>query len=491
MGLHFLHLLVLLLHYKTMKFRIAAFLIVFLFTFLLRAKDYERSPQMGNLEEMLYAWSGIYLVETGTPVSWTTLDYPERAVVFRGTIDYQGGQPSAGVNLYKPWLDEPPLFSALVGYSAHLFGADRGDFIPTAYIRLPVIIISAITSIFVFLVARFVSGFWTGIFSMLIYGTVPIFVLGSRLAVPENLIALFFIIMVYLLLKFQKKPKFIYLAAIPLLAGLSGLAKPTGYFIAPLAMYIAYSKKFYKSAVYILGGTLIFVALYIAYGLYFDPEIFWNITLIQGSRPVGFSSLAWFFISPAVDWRMLIDSFYIFCTLSAAYFIFAPKEKEKQFISFSFIFYVMVVMVSGGEGDLLGWYKYPTFPLLAILGTWGLQVLIKKANVFTTFLAAGMLIGNQHLLINAYHHTISPWAYRIIFSSLMLPSLINQIHESKSLTKLVRIIIVGIIAFGIYTNVNYILHEYEVNCQGATCLHGPRLFISSFQVPIIKNLFSY
>jgi len=81
-----------------------------LFIFILRAHNYERFPSPNHLDEQLYALSGIYLVETGVPVSWSTLDYPKSAEVYKGTISYQGGEPSASVTLYKPWLDEPPLF---------------------------------------------------------------------------------------------------------------------------------------------------------------------------------------------------------------------------------------------------------------------------------------------------------------------------------------------------------------------------------------------
>jgi len=177
----------------------------------MRANGYERVPTANHLDEMLYAWSGLYLVETGVPVSWSTLDYPKRAEVFTGKISYRGGLPETYATLYKPWLDEPPLFSLLVGETAHLFHADKHQFVPSSYIRFPMIFIALLTSIFIFLIARLVSGFWTGVLAALIYGTVPVFVFASRTAMPENLIGLLFSITIYLMLKFQQKIKFIYL----------------------------------------------------------------------------------------------------------------------------------------------------------------------------------------------------------------------------------------------------------------------------------------
>ncbi len=96
--------------HRLAQFKTIVFLAVFVFTFILRAHSYERVPTSNHLDEMLYAWSGINMIETGTPVSWSTLDYPKRAEVYKGMISYKGGIPEASVTLYKPWLDEPPLF---------------------------------------------------------------------------------------------------------------------------------------------------------------------------------------------------------------------------------------------------------------------------------------------------------------------------------------------------------------------------------------------
>lgn len=446
---------------------------------------------MGNLEEMLYAWSGMYLIETGTPISWSTLDYPKRATFFAGVIDYRGEQPKAGVVLRKPWLDEPPLFSLLVGWFAHIYGADKTDIIPPAFIRTPVIIISTLTSIMVFLIARLISGYWTGILSMLLYGTIPVMVIGSRLAVPENLIALLFSIAVYLIIKYQIKPNIAFLLPIPLLAGIAGLSKPTGFFIAPLAIYFALIQKHYKLISHMVLGTFSFVGLFILYGVYFDAEIFWHIVSIQGFRPVGFGSLGWFLISPGFDHTTLKDSWYIFCLISAVYFIFSPKSGPKRIVSFAFVYWIIIVMLSGGEADMLAWYRYPAFPMLAILGAWGLQELVKKANFFTTFLATGLLLGNRLLLVNAFHPNVTPNFYRTTFSILMLPSLLAPIYQKDWLNALVKLIIIGVATVGIYLNIIYVYNQYTVDCQGAECLFGPTTTLSTINYPFIWRLFSY
>lgn len=482
---------------KNDYFRATIFVIVFIFTFILRAHNYEKTPGALHLDEMLYAWSGIYLIETGVPVSWSTLDYPKSAEVYKGKINYKGGQPETSVTLYQPWLDEPPLFSLIVGFFAHINGAVRTDFIPSSYIRIPAVLFAAVVSIFIFLIARLVSNFWGGILAMLVYGTVPIMVIASRVALPENLIALIFIIIAYLLLKFYQKPRFIYILPMPFLIGIAGLSKPTGFLLLFLPMYLIFKKlaeiNMLKNALrymaYLILFTLPFVGLFIWYGIHYDADIFWRITSIQAFRPVGFKSLGWFFVSPSFGTSMLIDSWYIFCLLSAAYYIFSPREGLKRMISLFFIYWVGVVMLTGGEGDLLAWYRFPAFPFLAILGAWGLQMLVKYANLFTSFLAAGLLLGGRSLLVNAFRSNIAPLEFRLTLVSLLLPSLIHSIFEKEWLLKLSKLLIIIIIGAGIYLNVVYIYNTFELACESLSCPIVPSTPLSTLHFPFIWRWF--
>ena len=475
------------------------FIAVLLFTFILRAHNYERVPTPNHLDEQLYALSGINLIETGVPVSWSTLDYPKDAEVYKGIISYKGGDPSASVTLYKPWLDEPPLFSLLVGQAAHLFGADRNGFIPSSFIRFPMIFISTLTSILIFFIAKKVSGYWSGILAMFIYGTEPIMVFASRSAMPETLISLLFCLTIYLLLKYQEENKFAYIFTIPFLAGLAGLSKPTGYFILPLALFVVFMEIYKKKPIkwnrvvknisYLILATLPFLAIYIWYGNHFSPEIFSKIVSIQGFRPAGFNSLSWFFITPGYDTSIFRSSWYVFSLIAAAFFVFSPKQKMGKFISLSFIYWLAIVMLSGGENDLLSWYRFPTFPLLAIFGAWGIEYLFRRADFFASFLISGFLLGNRMLLVNAFRPNVDPNTFRYIFSALLLPSLADWVFNNKWLKRLSRIIIVGVVAVGMWWNIKYIYNAYELTCENKTCPMVPTTALSRLHYPIIWRIF--
>lgn len=473
---------------KKIKFnflKIAIFLTILTFTFILRTHNYDKVPPLGHLEEHLYGWAGMYLIETGVPVSWSTLDYPKRATVFSGEVDFMGGQPKAYITLRKPWLDEPPLFSLLVGWVAHLNGADRGSIIHSAHLRLPSIVLAVGTTVLIFMVAKTISGYWTGILAMLVYGTTPIAVFASRMAVPENMIAFILILLVYLLLKFDIKGKLVYLLPTPFLIGIAGLSKPTGFFLLPFIAYFVLTKKFYKIFIYLIVATVPFVVAFFLYGIYFDAEIFWKVFSLQSLRPIGFSNLGWFFVSPSYDIYTLqfVDGWYIFSLLCGFYFLLNKAGRKEWIISFAFVYWLSVVIFTGGEGDLLPWYRFPMFPLLSILGALGLKILVEKANFFTTVLAAGLLLGSRHLIVNAFRPNITPTSFRIIFSSLILPSVFYSIYPRDWLRLVCKIIVIGIIAAGVYLNSIYIYNQFEIKCEGAECPFGPPTKLSSVYFP--------
>ncbi len=481
-------------------FRILIFLLTLYSTFVLRAHNYEKEPTVNHLDELNYSLSGINLIETGIPVSWSNFDYPKRALIFSGKIDYNGGEPSASVDLYRPWLDHPPLFSLIVGWSAHINGVDRNGFIPSSYSRIPTVLMAAVTSIMIFLIARLISGYWTGILSMIVYGTVPLFVFASRSAMAENFIALLFTIIFYLLLKFLDNPRTWYIYPIPILVGVAGLSKATGFFLLPFAMFVIfvtyYLQKNIKSAlysnIYLILGTLPFIAAFFAYGYLYDPEIFNKILAIQSNRPIGFGSLAWFFITPSYSTALFKDSWFVFCLLTSAYFIFTTKfglKNIKELIDknslviLAFVYSVMVVMISGGENDLLAWYRFPSYPFLAIIGSWGLQIIVRKADFFASFLAVGMLLGNRMLLSNAFRDNVHPSDYRNILGLLLMPSILRPFFQSKVLDRVCKIFIIIVITIGIYINVIYIYNSFEILCESKSCPFGPSTKLSTIHFP--------
>lgn len=483
--------------FQTKWFKILLFIAAFLFTFILRAHDYERTPTSNHMDEQLYAWSGINMIEVGVPISWSTLDYPKSAIVFLGRMAYKGGLPDAYVTLYKPWLDEPPLFSYIVGFFAHINGVDRNGFIPSSYIRIPMVIFASVVSIFVFLIATDLGGFYTGILAMFIYGVTPIFVFGSRTAMPENLIALCFVVIYWLLIKYRDKLKFSYLVPIPLLVGIAGLSKPTGYFLILFAVLATVwlslkkvpTKKIVKRTLFLILGITPFIAWYFWYSYNLSPEIFKIIFSIQSGRPVGFLSFAWFLISPAFDTVVFKDGWYLFSLVAAIYLLFKKdKDIKLNLLSIAFIFWILVVMFTGGEADLLPWYRFPVFPILAVISAWGIKEFLKINNIFTTFIFFGLLLTGRYLSSTPFNPNVKPMVYRILMAASITPGILDFIFKKELFSKINKIIMVLIVIAGIAWNSNLIYRYFSLVCEAIVCPMVPSTILSSFGLPEILKL---
>jgi len=235
---------------------------------------------------------------------------------------------------------------------------------------------------------------------------------------------------------------------------------------------------------------LVFVGAYLAYGAHYDWEIFKRIVSIQGFRPAGFGALSWFFTTPSYDTVVLRDSVYVFCLLSAAYFIFRNSLRGfERIVLYAFVYWVIVVILSGGENDLLAWYRYPTMPFLAILGAWGVQRLIKRPNFFSTFLAGGLLLGNRMLIVTAVRQNIQPVMFRNLFILIMAPSLLSEIFVNKFFRWVSKITISLVFIIGVYFSSVYVYSAFEIGCEGLRCPIVPQTKLSTLRIPYFWRLF--
>jgi hypothetical protein len=171
--------------------------------------------------------------------------------------------------------------------------------------------------------------------------------------------------------------------------------------------------------------------------------------------------------------------------LAAVFFIFSPRAKTNMIVIFALIYWLLVVMFTGGEADLLPWYRFPAFPFLAITCAWGIVYLVQNANFFTSFLAAGLLLGNRTLLVNAFRSNVTPIFYRLSLIFLLLPSLSNLIFNKLWLQRISQMIIIFVVVIGMYFNVVYIYNQFEINCQNIGCPMVPSTRLSTLYFPFL------
>lgn len=472
-----------------LNLKLGIFLLVFYFLTVIKLHGYDRMPAPAHGEELLYSWSGVYLIETGTPVSWSTLDYPEENLVFDGIVGDRHNlfMPA---KLWKPWLDEPPLYSLLSGGAAHLFGDDRTKVIPPSHSRIPSVLASLVTTGLVFLVGYQFFGYWMGILAMTFYGLSPILVLGSRLSVPENMIALGVIASLLWAKKYLEKPNLIFPIVTGLAAAVLGLMKPTGYFLAPLMMFLAILKRKWGHAGLILTLALLGVIGFLAYGYHYDWDLFLRIVSVQGRRFAGWTGLPYILNSPAYDIDQLIDGWYIFGLIAALFFSLQEKKsKEIKLLLLFFYYWLMIAVLSGTEQDLLPWYRYPLFPLIGIFGALGLRWLYKRADFFALVLGIGLLMTSRYYLMNAFRPTTPTIVFRLVYFAALIPSLLDYAWKIPWAKKASQLILVAFIGLGLFFNAKYLYTIFETRCESISCPFGPTTKLSETRLPFLWRLF--
>lgn len=471
--------------------KVGLFLLVYWFTVVLYSHDYDRYPFGGHGEEQAYAWAGISLLRDGIPTSWTHFDYPEENRVFKGKIANEGpGRPELFVELVTPWFDHPPLFytlSALMSYQNK--DIPTRSILPASHIRLPSVVAFWLTLLVIFLLASELFGYWTGITSMLFFGTTPLNVFAGRLGVPEVPMGLFFVLMLLLWHLYQKKKNILFLLALPVIAGVAGFMKFTGFFLLPLFVFFLLREQKFKKALLISVMLIPFIVGVFWWGSQYDLDLFIKLVQRQAFRPIGWTGLPFLFSSPGFDIFNYFDGWFVLSLISVV-FLYTIGKKEYQLILWGIFYWFAVVIFTSGQQDMLPWYRYPVYPLLSVSLALFVKHILTKPNFFSTIWIAGMLLSSRYYLANAFRSDILPLKFRIMFLSILSPSLFLEIDKSRmDLWRiLTRVLLIGIVVAGVFLNVQYIYGVFPIRCENIDCTFGPATAVSSWYFPFIWRI---
>jgi 4-amino-4-deoxy-L-arabinose transferase-like glycosyltransferase len=456
------------------KFKLLVFAFVFFLGVFLRLWKYPFYPFTGHAGEYLYVWSGLSLIEKGVPISWNDLPvYEEKHIYWQGIAPNPAGGGGLGVRLLKPWLDQPPLYSLIVGAMAKLYNLPNFTIISPYVIRIPSLIFSFITMVFVFLLAQKYFGYWVGISSLLIYGTVPTIVFGSRLAAPENMIAMLMIICLWLILNYLKTNEFWQRNLAIFLAGIAGLAKPTGFLLVPFLVFWLWKDKRWREGI-VTGiiGSLLFFLPYFAYGFHFDRDLFLKVFFYQAQRPAGWSSLAFLITNPGFSIEVFLDGFLVLGFLALIWLALKKKTRAEEIILFSFIYSLLVVIISGGRHDQLAWYRYPIYPYMAIAIALLIREIFTKPAFFSSAIFIPLALTNADLLENPFWKIkffIKASFFRFAFATLLTPSICQFFSKKEIWLKLSRLVIALVFIVGIGFNIWVIKSRFNLLCDHTIC----------------------
>lgn len=333
---------------------------ILLLGFVLRAYQFTASPRLGaTFDEFAWTWLGMSLIQDHVPSSWS----PHGA--YEGHRQYKVYE-NAKFWIVKPYLEHPPFFGIVAGSFAIINGA-HGFFDVTLDKIRPLALMLGVFSIFMlFLLVRQLYDEKTALLSSLIYATIPTVVIGSRLVQNENFFIPLFLSALYLIVKFIKNKKPIYRNIVAIICGLLIISKIPWAAATLGVMAILFYKQKYLDAGKVLIVVLLFFLGFLAYGFYFNSEIFINLWKLQLARyDLTFNSVFALFTEPYLTDRYTIDGWIYLGWIT--FFLLLVKDFKQNFvIILGLLAYLGIFIFAIPNEAGHGWYRYPFYPFLAV-----------------------------------------------------------------------------------------------------------------------------
>lgn len=377
----------------------------------LRFHKYAVYPQRGaTSDEYAFAFQGISLLTQGVPIAWSAI--PLYKNLTHLTID------GLYFPIVQPYLDHPPLFGLLVGAWAVLARETRFEVVRLATIRVIPIVLSLVSTVFLYLLTKNVYGERIARWSLAIYATATIFVVNSRVVVAESLVTPLWLVAIWMMTRISRKSAQSSLIIVGLLSAAALLTKILGIVVWLSAVAILLYKRIQiKRIVLVTAAAMVGIFALYLYGRVYDEKLFWAIQSYQGmSRILGSNTIWMIFGAPSIVNKIYYDGWY-FWGLFALGLASFDIRKNVMIVVPAFL-YLLLLAVSVNETDIHGWYFLPLFPFLAIAG--GKLLVDSIENARWTLLICAILIGAS--LIHALYALpfgLTPSVYRWLIGIIL------------------------------------------------------------------------
>ena len=329
-----------------------------------------------------------------------------------------------------PYFDHPPLNGLVVASWALLFGEHTFPKIELSVIRIVPILLSTLSSILVYLIAQRKFGFRTALWALLIYITVPIFVIQSRVVLAENLLTPLILLTLYLYDRVRTHLDIRHVIVLGVLAGLSLWTKEVGICVAISVCFLMIIDRVRFSLFSSFMCVFLLFALgYIVYGMYFDREVFWNIISMQSSRDIGPQTLLYILSTPIIINKIYYDGWYFLGFIS----LFASLLRRKEFESIivhACVYFALLLVLLTQKGEM-GWYLLPLFPFMAITTGRFLVESLQTGNWY--ILGMILFVGFSHIQhIYQENFGVTTGSFRLLSALLIAPILVALLSKNES-----------------------------------------------------------
>jgi 4-amino-4-deoxy-L-arabinose transferase-like glycosyltransferase len=358
MQLYYSMLTVTMLHYLSYTVIIP----IALLGFMLRFHNYGEYPLMGETkDEYAWSWAGSSLLRGNPPTSWSWYThYPNRY-----TDEFLGET----FPIVSPWFDHPPLFTLIPGLAMVLRGLPEISLPPITVIRFPMVIIGSLNVVLLYFLTKAWYTQKTAIAASLIYATVPMFVLSSRMVLAENLLITWLLLSLWLFRRNIENLKNSTAIMLGIISGLAVLTKMTGIIVFISILYGLIIYKHYRQIIPYGASFILVVALLFLYGYGYGWSYFAQSFFSQGSLTIGWSSLLNLFIHPNLVSQFWFDGWYYLGLIFIMLFLFLDTSRihaKQQLLALVPLFWLALYVATVRDQTWHGWYRYPLFPFMSI-----------------------------------------------------------------------------------------------------------------------------
>lgn len=345
-----------------------------------RAWDYDVIPEFrDNADELFATWNGWSLLEDGTTRGWTIWPAAYGGAVTVEEARYFGERRP----VITPYFEQPPLFHVVVGAAAHLGGAEHWLDAKLKHTRLVPMGLAVIAIFLMVAVGRRLfgpgPGPWLG---ALLYATLPIIALQTRVVKEEDLLVVLVLAMMLFFLRWRDHRKTRDLVFASICAGLSTCAKiPAAVWVPALVMLVAAERGETRRAVLSAVIGIAVSSLLLVFALIVDWDVFVMTTAKQGGRPTHWNLFPRFFDAILINHDLVGRGWSLFLWVAYGASVWSRGFRNAAVYTVPMIAYLVAIGLGSGN-HTFGWYMIPVYPFLCLGAGDFLEGLLRKPTFF-------------------------------------------------------------------------------------------------------------
>lgn len=335
--------------------------------------DYMNMPQ--SVHEIKL--SGLSILINGVKPTFSNFRNFPKPVYSINKFDFGFGDQH--VRFVQPFFDHPPLGGFVYSLGLSQPVKDFLDIKPDGY-RKPALYLAIISSILIFCLAYQVfDNPLIATLSTIVYNIVPTYLLVTRYALLENIVAPLSLLMINLFLlsnRYRKKYKvslsLMFLSG--LIAGFTVLAKETGVgFLLGGIILLIIDKAEKRRILLYLGAALLPVTAYVLWGLWLAPNLFTQILFYNATRSF-LGSLNFINIFTNAGFKnFMFDGWWIWGFISVIFLVYFGKKKALP-LTIPLAAEILVILFLSGIN--FPWYYFALIPYLSMAAGYALWKLM-------------------------------------------------------------------------------------------------------------------